>query len=134
MLASRLNLDFELSSKQAAFRAAFYEPSFSKYNGTTVPGVQWLPERTSSEYDVFLSGTLVLCAVRDLASPPEDFVWDGVWFGHPGTELIDQYAGTPTYRKMLDNKKMSAQDIVSYFAKDKSDFEQMRRKFMLYGI
>lgn len=104
-LTARLNTDFSsspspssTSSFLAAFRAAYYIPSFSKFNGSTVPGVQWLSERTSSSSssspsagnEIFLSGTRILCAVRDISSPPEEFVWDGSWFGHPGSQLIDQ--------------------------------------------
>ena len=100
-LASRLVKDFS-SSSWAAFRATYYIPSFSKFNGSTVPGVQWLSERTStssssSGNEIFLSGTKILCAVRDLASPPEEFVWDGSWFGHPGSQLIDQVRLTYTH-------------------------------------
>ncbi len=131
-MALRLNADFPVSNQQAAFRAAYYQPSFSKYNGTTVPGVQWLSERTTGVYDIFQSGTQMLCAVRDLASPPEAFEWDGVWFGHPGSELIDQYAGTPLYRTMLNDRTLSAETIVEFFAKDVEMFMETRQAFLLY--
>ena len=131
-LATRLTSDFPVPTGEAAFRAAYYIPTFSKYNGTTVSGVQWLSERTSNSYDVFLSGTKILCAVRDLSSPPEEFVWDGVWFGHPGTELIDQYAGTSMYRIMLNDRRLSAEDIVQYFSDDVKLFTETRIPYLLY--
>lgn len=49
-----------------------------------------MPESLNSVRSAFASGIAVLCAFRDLAEPPEAFQWDGSWFGHPGTELIDQ--------------------------------------------
>lgn len=82
-----------------------------------MPGVQWFPWRTSVAATVdttsgststttsttstpgsinespFASGIRVLCAIRDLSTPADAFYWDGSWFGHPGTELIDFYAG-----------------------------------------
>jgi uncharacterized protein YbbC (DUF1343 family) len=119
-------------SQEAGFRAAYYIPTFSKFNGTTVPGVQWLSERTSPAYDIFLSGTKILCAARDLSSPPDAFVWDGIWFGHPGTELIDQYAGTPLYRRLLDNHALSAEEIVQFFADDVKAFTDTRKAYLLY--
>ena len=134
-LATRLAKDFPLpapNSQDSAFRAAYYIPSFSKFNGTTVPGVQWFSARTSSAYETFLSGTAILCAVRDLATPAEAFVWDGVWFGHPGPELIDQYAGTSLYRTLLDNRALSAEDIVEVFSEDVRVFSETRKAYLLY--
>jgi len=131
-LAARLASDFPIPSGDSAFRAAYYIPTFSKFNDTTVPGVQWLSDRTSSAYDTFLSGTKILCAVRDLSTPPEEFEWDGVWFGHPGTELIDQYAGTSEYRSLLSLGKMSAEEIVEYFSDDVRVFTAARKPYLLY--
>lgn len=42
---------------------------------------------------LFAAGVQILVGLKSLASPSEAFVWDGSWFGHPGTELIDMYAG-----------------------------------------
>ena len=97
-----------------------------------MPGVQWLSERTQAYNDIFLSGTKILCAVRDLATPPGAFVWDGSWFGHPGTELIDQYAGTSLYRSMLNNPSISAEEIVDAFSDDVNAFTESRKPYLLY--
>jgi hypothetical protein len=129
--ADYLNDAFNCPKDFACFRAAYFQPTFSKYNNTAVPGVQWLHERvglqtpsngggcssrsssgsssssgrssTSSSStsstttpppsSVFAAGVQVLVGLRALSSPPEAFVWDGSWFGHPGSELIDMYAG-----------------------------------------
>lgn len=167
-LATRLTADFPLPSGQSAFRAAYYTPTFSKFNGSTVPGVQWFSTRTSgtasatatatastsgsasgsagsadgftktaaagaARYDTFLSGTKILCAVRDLSSPPAEFQWDGVWFGHPGTDLVDQYAGTELYRSLLDDaRRLSAEEIVQFFEEDVKAFTVTRSAFLMY--
>jgi hypothetical protein len=106
------------------FRAAYFSPTFSKYNGTTVAGAQWfesshkcgqslqsqvkgMPTSTTNiagdrgngrgsfpdMSSIFTQATAILLALKGLSDPPESFVWDGSWFGHPGSELIDQYAG-----------------------------------------
>lgn len=105
--------------------------------GTVVPGAQWFPWRTTlpSPSKVgtspFAAGVAVLCAIRDLAQPAEAFQWDGSWFGHPGTELIDFYAGTPTLRERLD-AGASAADIVDFYQADVALFRQRRQPFLLY--
>ncbi len=122
-----MNSDF--GGTNATFRAAYFRPTFFKYSGTTVPGVQWFPTRVTCS--IFATATYILCAIRDLSTPPESFVWDGSWFGHPGTELIDQYAGTPKYREMI-NKGLPAKAIIDYFNEETLVFATYRQKFYLY--
>lgn len=133
-MASRLVTDFPLPHDLAAFRAAYYIPTFSKFNGSTVPAVQWLSERTSGigRYSTFLAGIKIICAARDLSNPPEEFQWDGVWFGHPGTELVDQYAGTALFRELLEAGEMSPEQIEAVFEEDVRVFTETRREFLLY--
>ena len=120
-LASLLNK----GGPYSAFRAAYFNPSFSKYNGTDCSGVQWM-RRVEPSFGVAMS---VLAALRDLSG--ENFAWDGSWFGHPGTELIDQYAGTPELRKRLDAGQ-SAAEVAAAFSADASDFREARRPYLLY--
>ena len=108
-MASTLNTVFSCPKDASCFRAAYFQPTFSKYNNTVVSAVQWLHERVdlkipSNGYgsslgdapssSVFDAAVKVLIQMKALSSPPEAFVWDGSWFGHPGTELVDMYAGT----------------------------------------
>eukprot|EP01032_Pedospumella_encystans_P025769 gene25769-29113_t len=99
------------SSKKSAagscYRAAYFQPTWSKYNHTVVPGVQWFPWRSvqaatlltsnlpstnnTASASPFVQGVQILCAMRDLSVPADAFQWDGSWFGHDGTELIDFY-------------------------------------------
>jgi uncharacterized protein YbbC (DUF1343 family) len=115
--------------------------------GTVVPGVQWFPWRTtvakrsvddadSSLSSVlhsspFAAGVQILCAIRDLSSPADAFQWDGSWFGHPGTELIDFYAGTPSLREMID-AGASAAEILSHYEADVHLFRERRKQYLLY--
>lgn len=138
-LTSELNQHCGGPGTQCA-RAAYFEPTFSKYNGTVVPGVQWLRPQQLCGADgnfassqPFLAATVILRAFMTLAEPADAFQWDGSWFGHPGTELIDQYAGTPLYRQLLENRSMSPVDINDYFQRDVAQFRVDRMPFLLYN-
>lgn len=134
-----MNSDFQCPSTSAAFRASYYQPTFSKYNDSVVSGVQWIHDSNRCQrageiqpiQNIFLDGTRILCAVKELSNPASSFQWDGSWFGHPGTELIDQYAGTPLFREMIDNG-FTPEQIVSAFADDEEQFLQLRKEFLLY--
>ena len=67
-----------------------------------------------------------------LAQPPEAFQWDGSWFGHPGTELIDSYAGTSVYRALLGNRSLTAEEVYGYFQPEARAFRETRRPYLLY--
>ena len=120
-------------------RAAYFQPTFSKYNNTVVPGVQWLTPQQQSNLQIqftssspFLSATIILRSFMMLANPKDAFQWDGSWFGHPGIELIDDYAGTTLYRNFLNNFSMTPEDINNYFHQDVEDFKLFRKPYLLY--
>jgi uncharacterized protein YbbC (DUF1343 family) len=73
----------------------------------------------------------VLCAIRDLSNPADAFQWDGSWFRHPGTELIDFYAGTPTLREAIDAGS-TAEEVVAMYEADVALFRERRKPFLLY--
>eukprot|EP00128_Syssomonas_multiformis_P013659 Colp12_sorted_trinity150504_noHs@13446 len=79
----------------------------------------------------FVQGVQILCAMRDLSTPSDAFQWDGSWFGHAGTELIDFYAGTPTLREMIDSG-LQSEDIVKVYAQDVALFRHQRKQYLLY--
>ncbi len=110
------------------FREAYFEPTFSKYNGSVVNGVQWIEQRCTSNFEAAVN---ILVAIKSLSSPASAFVWDGSWFGHPGTTLIDEYAGTPQLREMIDNN-VPVEDIVKHFKPDEDLFREMRKSSLLY--
>ena len=132
-LATALNAELGcVESSPTCARAAYFEPTFQKYNGTVCGAVQWLPHRLSAaaREDPFLQAAQVL-SVLMTNSPAGDFVWDGSWFGHPGTSLVDMYAGTPLLREMLDAG--TAPSVISQrFQQDVRRFSRLRQPFLLY--
>ena len=65
--------------------------------------------------------------------PSTAFYFDGSWFGHPGTQLIDYYSGTFLYRQMLEDvKNYTVEDIVKYFQDDIKRFTKDRHRFLFY--
>jgi uncharacterized protein YbbC (DUF1343 family) len=124
VLASQLNQ--HLNPSHSFFRAAYFSPSFSKYNNTDCAGVQWV----RGIQPLFTSGVEILVTLKEV-SPPSTFVWDGSWFGHPGSQLIDEYAGTPLLRERID-AGWSTQDIIASFADDVQEFVQSRQTYLLY--
>lgn len=101
-----------------------------------MPGAEWFPWRTFLSYKTgthspFAAGVQILCAIRDLAQPADAFYWDGSWFGHPGTELIDYYAGTPTLREAIDAGQPAVEVLAMYEA-DVALFRERRKQYLLY--
>ncbi len=92
-----------------------------------------LPNNSNSTASIspFVQGVQILCAMRDLSVPADAFQWDGSWFGHDGTELIDFYAGTPTLRNMIDSG-LQSEDIVKVYEKDVALFRHQRQQYLLY--
>ena len=130
--AKKLNINDNIQEKFTAFRATYFQPTFFKYNGTTVAGAQWIPRRDNQDdMKLFQTGIDILIALRDLASPASAFQWDGSWFGHPGSELIDEYMGTTTFRTMMD-LNYSAAEICNQYQDDVEHFKITRKPYLLY--
>jgi uncharacterized protein YbbC (DUF1343 family) len=112
------------------FRASAFNPTFSKYNGTVCNGAQWIGSRSSS-YDYFYQAVAILQVL--MRESGDNFEWDGSWFGHPGSELIDKYAGTPLMREALNKgSELTARQIADMFVSDQLQFRLDRRPFLLY--
>ena len=136
-------------------------PTYSKYNFTDCQGVQWVrgfpssSPSSSSSFSFssssssvssssssvssfssspgaghFRSALRILVALKDL-SPDGAFQWDGSWFGHPGTQLIDEYMGTPRVREMID-AGLPADAIAAAFEADAAAFRKTRAPYLLY--
>lgn len=137
--ANEMNIALNCVSpgEPACFRAAYFQPTFQKYNGTVVQGAQYIDRVSSSKGSTsklssFRSAIILLQTLKSQSTPIESFVWDGSWFGHPGVELIDQYAGTDLFREMFDQGS-SVDDIVAAFEKDTNNFKDVtRRPYLLY--
>jgi beta-N-acetylhexosaminidase len=127
-LALNKEVDSPTFASRPSFRAAYFDPSFSKFNGTDCAGVQWV-RKVAPSFETALS---ILVTLRKMAVPLSSFSWDGSWFGHPGNELIDDYMGTPRVRELI-NGGFSARAISIAFSKDASDFSTARKPFLLYS-
>ena len=132
-----------MNETYACARAAYFQPTFSKYNNTVVPGVQWLSPQQYSQSNSdntpgftstkpFYTATFILRTILSLAQPNDAFQWDGSWFNHPGTELIDDYVGNTLYREFIHNYTMTVEDIYNYFASESEKFKEMRVPYLLY--
>ena len=122
-LARELN-GVETAARAARWRAAYFTPSWWKYNNSVCDGVQYVrPDRAR----LFADGVALLGALRAFG-----FEWDGSWLGQPGPQLVDKYAGTPRLREMLDAGRPAA-EVSAAFEAEASRFEQSRRPYLLYN-
>ncbi len=90
--------------------------------------MQWIEHRCKPSFKAALE---ILISLKELSSPLESFQWDGSWFGHPGTELIDDYMGNQKVRELIDSGK-DAEYIYDYFKNDKLYFMELRKEYLLY--
>jgi uncharacterized protein YbbC (DUF1343 family) len=77
VMAKELNDAFNASIEGQVlpiFRGAYFEPTFSKYNNTVVPSVQWIEGRGSNSD--FMTALQLLITVKGMC-PPDTFQWDG---------------------------------------------------------
>jgi len=135
-LASRLNsLCVPTGGGGALFRAAAFTPTWFKYNGTVVGGVQWarLASQSSppaSPPRVFGCGMAILAEMRRAGG--KGFEFDGKWFNQPGSGLVDKYAGTPRLREAIEQGRTGVQ-VAALFEKEASVFAaETRTPFLLY--
>ena len=117
------------ASNEACFRTNFYIPTFQKYNATVVAGVQWARRAPAPRF-ALRAAAEILTTIKSLSQEGK-FAWDGSWFGTPGTELFDLYAGTPALRRAIDNGDAPT-DIVAAFEAETQAFEARRKQFLLY--
>ncbi len=87
-----------------------------------------MPPPSSS---IFEAAAHILVTLKRLSDPSDSFQWDGTWFGYPGSQLVDFYAGTPRFRELIDEGK-SVAEIVAYFDRDVQDFTEIRKAFLIY--
>ena len=115
-------------------RSVWYEPTFSKYNASVVPGVEWSRAADVVGRNFFFDALVLLTHFRDEDVTEEGgeggFGFDGSWFGH-GDNLIDLYMGDERPRRLLEGGA-TAEVIFELFEKQSSDFEIYRKKFLLY--
>lgn len=107
-----------------SFREAYFNPTFSKYAGETVGGVQVHVE-DPERFSPILTGLVIIEKVKQLY--PEDFAWR-----KDGNEYwIDKLTGSDRIRKQLD-AGVSARKIAEEWEEELKDFRQLRARYLLY--
>lgn len=128
---------------RGCFRPMFFVPTFFKYNGSVVRGVQWVrggcDASSTQGGGSFAQAAQLLLTLRRLSSDKDRnlFVWDGHWFGWPANgSLVDMYAGTPRFRQAIDkgwkNPAVTGNDIAALFKDDEDQFSEKRKSYLLY--
>ncbi len=104
-----------------SFREAYFNPTFSKYKGETVGGVQVHVE----DPDVFSpvwTGLTIIQETRRLY--PDHFQWRS-------DHWIDKLTGSDRVRKQID-AGVPAKKIVAGWKKEMKEFRQLRSRYLIY--
>jgi uncharacterized protein YbbC (DUF1343 family) len=104
------------------FREAYFAPTFSKWVGQTVGGVQ-LQIADAKHFDAVRTATLMIVTAKQLY--PADFAWRS-------DNWIDKLTGSTRFRTMVDGGS-SADEVVAAWQPELADFETLRRAQLLYG-
>jgi hypothetical protein len=116
------------------------QPSASSLSPQSAEGPRAAPRQGGDGIDgiaSFTVGAHVLATWHRLFGPQNPggknftFAWDGSWFGHPGEQLIDWYAGTPRLRELVD-QGMDALSITAAFDEDVKAWRATRKAFFSY--
>ncbi|MER6124980.1 DUF1343 domain-containing protein [Streptomyces sp. NPDC001795] len=103
------------------FREAYFAPTFSKFQGRTVGGVQiHVHDRTA--YDPVRTGIALLVTARK--------VWSG--FAWRSDDWIDKLTGSARVRTMID-AGATADEVVAAWQDELASFRCLRRKYLVYG-
>ncbi|MGW1359470.1 exo-beta-N-acetylmuramidase NamZ family protein [Streptomyces chartreusis] len=102
------------------FREAYFAPTFSKFQGKTVGGVQ-IHIHDRAAYDPVRSGIALLVTAKK--------VWSG--FAWRPDNWIDKLTGNTRVRTLID-AGASADDVVADWQQELSAFRRTRREYLLY--
>ncbi|WEO98369.1 DUF1343 domain-containing protein [Streptomyces sp. FXJ1.172] len=110
----------ELALPGARFREAYFAPTFSKFAGRTVGGVQiHVTDRTL--YDPVRTGIALLVTAKK--------VWDG--FAWRPDDWIDRLTGSARVRTMID-AGATADEVTAAWQDELAAFRRTRREYLLY--
>ncbi|MFD7279401.1 exo-beta-N-acetylmuramidase NamZ domain-containing protein [Streptomyces sp. NPDC059862] len=110
----------ELALPGVHFREAYFAPTFSKFQGKTVGGVQ-LHVHDRNAYDPVRTGVALLVTARK--------VWSG--FAWRSDNWIDKLTGSTLVRTMID-AGASADEVVAGWQEELAAFRRVRREYLLY--
>ncbi|MFD7664552.1 exo-beta-N-acetylmuramidase NamZ domain-containing protein [Streptomyces sp. NPDC059788] len=102
------------------FREAYFTPTFSKFQGKTIGGVQ-LHVHDRETFDPVRTGIALLVTAKR--------TWSG--FAWRPDHWIDKLTGTPRVRTMID-AGAGVDEVVAAWQEDLTDFRKMRRKYLRY--
>jgi uncharacterized protein YbbC (DUF1343 family) len=102
------------------FREAYFTPAFSKFQGTTVGGVQ-LHVHDRDGYDPVRTGVALLVTARR--------VWSG--FAWRSDDWIDRLTGSALVRTMID-AGADADDVVAAWEAELAAFRAIRERYLMY--
>jgi uncharacterized protein YbbC (DUF1343 family) len=102
------------------FREAYFTPSFSKFQGRTVGGVQ-IHVADRDAFDPVRTGIALLVTARK--------VWSG--FGWRADHWIDKLTGSTWVRTAID-RGAGADEVVAGWQEELAAFRRVRREYLLY--
>ncbi|MEU1592538.1 DUF1343 domain-containing protein [Streptomyces sp. NPDC005708] len=103
------------------FREAYFAPTFSKFQGKTVGGVQ-IHVHDRAAYDPVRTGIALLVTAKK--------VWSG--FAWRSDDWIDKLTGSTRVRTMID-AGATADQVVAAWQDELAAFRRVRREYLLYG-
>ncbi|MQY38857.1 hypothetical protein SRB17_68710 [Streptomyces sp. RB17] len=110
----------ELALPGVRFREAYFAPTFSKFQGKTVGGVQ-IHVHDRAAYDPVRTGIALLVTVRK--------VWDG--FAWRSDDWIDKLTGSTRVRTMID-AGAGTDEVVGAWQEELAAFRRVRQEYLLY--
>ncbi|WP_073949001.1 exo-beta-N-acetylmuramidase NamZ family protein [Streptomyces kebangsaanensis] len=103
------------------FREAYFAPTFSKFQGTTVGGVQ-IHVHDRAAYDPVRTGIALLVTAKR--------VWSG--FAWRSDDWIDKLTGSARVRTMIDGGA-TTDEVVAGWRQELAAFRRTRKGYLLYG-
>jgi uncharacterized protein YbbC (DUF1343 family) len=111
----------ELGLPGVHFRQAYFAPTFSKFQGRTVGGVQ-IHVHDRPAYDPVRTGIALLVTAKR--------AWSG--FGWRADNWIDKLTGSTRVRTMID-AGAGADEVVAGWREELTAFRRIRKDYLLYG-
>ncbi|MDQ1071868.1 exo-beta-N-acetylmuramidase NamZ family protein [Streptomyces canus] len=111
----------ELGLPGVHFREAYFAPTFSKFQGKTVGGVQ-IHVHDRLAYDPVRTGIALLVTAKK--------AWSG--FGWRADNWIDKLTGSTRVRTMID-AGAGADEVVAGWREELTAFRRIRKNYLLYG-
>ncbi|MGX1473391.1 UNVERIFIED_CONTAM: uncharacterized protein YbbC (DUF1343 family) [Streptomyces canus] len=111
----------ELGLPGAHFREAYFAPTFSKFQGKTVGGVQ-IHVHDRPAYDPVRTGIALLVTAKK--------AWSG--FAWRADNWIDKLTGSTRVRTMID-AGAGTDEVVAGWREELTAFRRIRKNYLLYG-